>query len=54
LLQDPGSQLFRVSKNKGKLTDKDIISIMKSLDSIDGTVSQVEVDENVETEDFIR
>jgi hypothetical protein len=27
---------------------------MKALDSLDGTVSQVEVDENVETADYIR
>jgi hypothetical protein len=54
LLQDPVSQLFRVSKKKGKSTDKDIVSIMKALASIDGTVSQVEVDENVETADLIR
>jgi hypothetical protein len=55
LLQDPGSQLFRVSKKKGKSTDKDIISLMKALDSLDGTVSPVEVDEHcVETADLIR
>jgi hypothetical protein len=40
-----------VSKKKGKSTIKDI---MKALDSLDGTVSQVEVDENVEAADFIR
>jgi hypothetical protein len=54
LSQDPGSQLFRVSKNKGNATDKDIISIMKALDSLDGTGSQVEVDENVERAYLIR
>jgi hypothetical protein len=54
LLQDPDSQLFRESKKKGKSTNKDIISIMKALDSLDGMVSQVEVDKNVETADFIR
>jgi hypothetical protein len=43
-----------VSKKKGKSTDKDIISIMKALDSLDGTFSQVEVDNNVETTDLIR
>jgi hypothetical protein len=43
-----------VSKKKGKSTDKDIISIMKALDSLDSTVSQVEVDKNVETADLIR
>jgi hypothetical protein len=53
-LQDPGSQLFRVSKKKGKSTDKYIISIMKALGSLDGTLSQVEVEENVETVDLIR
>jgi hypothetical protein len=45
---------LRVSKKKGKSTDKDIISIMKALDSLDGTFSQVEVDENVEEADLIR
>jgi hypothetical protein len=53
LLQDPGSQLFRGSKKKGKATNKDII-YTKALDSLDGTVYQVEVDKNVETEDLIR
>jgi hypothetical protein len=53
-LQYPGSRLFRVSKKKEKSTDKDIISIMQTLDSLDGTVSQVEVDEHVETSDLIR
>jgi hypothetical protein len=54
LLQDPGSQLFRVSKKKGKSSYKDIISIMKALDSLDGTVSHVEVDENDKTADLNR
>jgi hypothetical protein len=54
LLQDPSSQLFRVSQKKGKSTDKYIISIMKALDSLDGIVSQVEVDENVKTDYLIR
>jgi hypothetical protein len=54
LLQDPGSQLFRVSKKKGKSPDKDTISIIKAIDSLDGIVSHVEVDENVETADLIR
>jgi hypothetical protein len=54
LLEDPGSQIFRVSKKKGKSTNKDVISIMKTLDSLDDKVSQVEVDENVETADLIR
>jgi hypothetical protein len=43
-----------LSKKKGKSTNKDIISIMKALDSLDGTVYQVEVDENVETAYLIR
>jgi hypothetical protein len=54
LLQDPGSQPVRVSKKKGKSTYKNIIYIMKALDSLDDTVSQVEVDENVEEPDLIR
>jgi hypothetical protein len=54
LLQDPDSKFFRVSKKKGKSSDKNIILIMKVLDKLDGTVSAVEVDENADYSDLIR
>jgi hypothetical protein len=54
LLQDPGSKLFRVSKKKAKFSDTNIISIMKALDKLDGTVSAVEVDGNVDESDLVR
>jgi hypothetical protein len=40
-----------VSKKKEKSANKDI---MKALDSLDGIVSEVEVDENVKATDLIR
>jgi hypothetical protein len=56
MLQDHGSKLFRVAKKKIKSSDKNIISIMKALNKLDGTVAaiEVEVDGSVDEADLIR